>query len=278
MRWLSAAFDALCILAAAVLIVLCVNFYRSIDRNPKVPDMPRSPENYSSHEEDSQPAAEEQDSHQEIEYYNEAQVVTNAPVFQGIDPDSPGDSPDILIYHTHTSEKYANGVGSVVDVGKLLADLLEEYGYSVIHDTTINDTVFNQSYETAYKNVSAILEKYPTIYCVIDVHRDSATEDMVATYGGVNYAKLMLVVGTNVRLTNSQWQQNLSFAKALQINCAERVGNITKPIYLSVNRYNQHLLPNSVITEVGGEENTLSEALNTTYILAESIVDSLEGK
>lgn len=278
MRWFSAAFDAVCVLAVVILVFWSVDFYGTIDRNTVIQDRPATEDEYSTDEEDKQPPAEGQDSYPEIEYYNEAQVVTNAPVFQGINLEPPADGPEILIYHTHTSEKYANGIGSVVDVGNLLADLLEGYGYRVIHDTTINDAVYNESYDTAYKNVSSILEKYPTIYCVIDVHRDSATENMVATSGGVNYAKLMLVVGTNVRLTNSQWQQNLSFAKALQINCAERVEEIIKPIYLSENRYNQHLLPNSVITEVGGEKNTLSEALNATFILAESIVDSLEGK
>lgn len=278
MRWFSAAFDAMCVVAAIILVYWCVAFYGTIDRSTVIEDRPATEGESSPNDDEKEPPAGVQGTYPEIEYYNEAQVVTNAPVFQGIKTESPAEGPEILIYHTHTSEKYANGIGSVVDVGNLLADLLEGYGYKVIHDTTVNDVVYNESYDTAYKNVSSILEKNPSIYCIIDVHRDSATENMVVTSGGVNYAKLMLVVGTNVRLTNSQWQQNLSFAKALQINCAERVGDIIKPIYLSENRYNQHLLANSVITEVGGKENTLSEALNATFILAESIVDSLEGK
>ena len=212
-----------------------------------------------------------------IEYYNEASVSTDIPVFTGLVSSSSA-GPQILIYHTHTSETYFNDQGSVVDVGNLLADLLRAKGYNVIHDTTINDADYNNSYETAYVNVEEILKANPTIQCIIDVHRDSATKDMVVKDQGIEYAKLMLVVGTNVRLSNSIWENNLSFAKAIHLNCLERVDEIIKPIYLSKNRYNQHLCQNSVIVEVGGLENTIFEALNATYILAEAIDSSLQGK
>ena len=212
-----------------------------------------------------------------IEYYNEASVSTDIPVFTGL-VSSSSSGPQILIYHTHTSETYFNDQGSVVDVGNLLADLLKAKGYNVIHDTTINDADYNNSYETAYVNVEKILKANPTIQCIIDVHRDSATKDMVVKDQGIEYAKLMLVVGTNVRLSNSIWENNLSFAKAIHLNCLERVDEIIKPIYLSKNRYNQHLCQNSVIVEVGGLENTIFEALNATYILAEAIDSSLQGK
>ena len=212
-----------------------------------------------------------------IEYYNEASVSTDIPVFTGL-VSSSSSGPQILIYHTHTSETYSNDQGSVVDVGNLLADLLRAKGYNVIHDTTINDADYNNSYETAYVNVEKILKANPTIQCIIDVHRDSATKDMVVKDQGIEYAKLMLVVGTNVRLSNSIWENNLSFAKAIHLNCLERVDEIIKPIYLSKNRYNQHLCQNSVIVEVGGLENTIFEALNATYILAEAIDSSLQGK
>ncbi|MBR5137175.1 MAG: stage II sporulation protein P [Clostridia bacterium] len=212
-----------------------------------------------------------------IEYYNEASVSTDIPVFTGL-VSSSSSGPQILIYHTHTSETYFNDQGSVVDVGNLLADLLRAKGYNVIHDTTINDADYNNSYETVYVNVEKILKANPTIQCIIDVHRDSATKDMVVKDQGIEYAKLMLVVGTNVRLSNSIWENNLSFAKAIHLNCLERVDEIIKPIYLSKNRYNQHLCQNSVIVEVGGLENTIFEALNATYILAEAIDSSLQGK
>ena len=212
-----------------------------------------------------------------IEYYNEASVSTDIPVFTGL-VSSSSSGPQILIYHTHTSETYSNDQGSVVDVGNLLSDLLKAKGYNVIHDTTINDADYNNSYETAYVNVEKILKANPTIQCIIDVHRDSATKDMVVKDQGIEYAKLMLVVGTNVRLSNSIWENNLSFAKAIHLNCLERVDEIIKPIYLSKNRYNQHLCQNSVIVEVGGLENTIFEALNATYILAEAIDSSLQGK
>ena len=62
---------------------------------------------------------------------------------------------EILIYHTHTHEGFAESGAdteqedfSVVGVGEVLAQELEEgYGISVIHDKTVHDTSpYNQSY------------------------------------------------------------------------------------------------------------------------------------
>jgi stage II sporulation protein P len=55
------------------------------------------------------------------------------------------DAPQILIYHTHSQEAYVdsregNPEDTVVGVGTYLTEILEEeYGYNVIHDTTIYD-------------------------------------------------------------------------------------------------------------------------------------------
>ena len=66
-------------------------------------------------------------------------------------------SPQVLIYHTHTTESYqpvtegnfhsVNKIGTVREVGDVLAERLEELGYQVIHDETIHDhPSYSQSY------------------------------------------------------------------------------------------------------------------------------------
>ena len=55
--------------------------------------------------------------------------------------------PQILIYHTHSQEAFADSVEgdvdtTVVGVGSRLAEILEEnYGYNVIHHTAVYDMV-----------------------------------------------------------------------------------------------------------------------------------------
>ncbi len=275
MRWFVRFFDLLCIVVA---VTMCWTLYHGYDNQNEQPLQPVATTGPQEQEVDIAPeVALDKSLLEEIEYYNEASVGTESPVFQGLVRSSSG-GPEILIYHTHTSETYRGDKGSVVDVGALLADLLRAKGYRVLHDVSINDSDYNMSYETAYCNVEKILNANPSIQCIIDVHRDSATKNMVVEDQGIQYAKMMLVVGTNVRLANAGWRDNLSFAKAIHVNCMERVQEIIKPIYLSVNRYNQHMCENSVIVEVGGLENTLNEALNATYILAEAIDSTLKGK
>ena len=278
MRWFSLLFDLACIFVAGLLIAFLFSNYNSLQKNNQNEMLVEVIEEKMETSKESEIIEiEDKNESSIIEYYNEALVDTDAPVFSGMTMSSSG-GPQILIYHTHTSETYVDDIGTVVDVGALLTDLLRAKGYNVIHDTTVNDLDYNNSYEQAYENVEKILKENPSIQCIIDVHRDSATKNMVVEDNGIEYAKLMLVVGTNVRLTNALWEDNLSFAKAIHINCMENIDEIIKPIYLSKNRYNQHLCQNSVIVEVGGLENTIFQALNATYVLADAIDSSLRGK
>lgn len=91
--------------------------------------------------------------------------------------------PQILIYHTHSQEAFADSVEgdvdtTVVGVGSRLAEILEEnYGYNVIHHTAVYDMVDgeldrNQAYDLAEADISKLLETYPQIQVVIDLHRD----------------------------------------------------------------------------------------------------------
>ena len=76
-------------------------------------------------------------------------------------------SVEILIYHTHTSEAYSqsytgfyytdmetrttNQEQSVVAAGEALKQALEAAGFGVIHDTTVNDTLYNGSYDRSWR-------------------------------------------------------------------------------------------------------------------------------
>jgi stage II sporulation protein P len=55
----------------------------------------------------------------------------------------------------------------------------------------------------------------------------------------------------------------------------EKYPGITRPIYMSEYRYNQHLSNGALIIEIGGDGNLISECLESTKYLAEVINEVL---
>ena len=65
----------------------------------------------------------------------------------------------------------------MVELGNRLTALLEEKGYQVLHDTTSYDMAAgkldrNHAYNYALDGIMGILQKYPSIQVVLDLHRD----------------------------------------------------------------------------------------------------------
>ena len=88
-------------------------------------------------------------------------------------------TPQILIYHTHSQEGYADSVPgdastSVVGVGDYLTKLLtEQYGFNVIHhkgEYDVGDR--DHAYSKAGPGLEAVLAENPGVEVVIDLHRD----------------------------------------------------------------------------------------------------------
>ncbi len=95
--------------------------------------------------------------------------------------------PQILIYHTHSQEEFSNSNGNesttIIGVGDRLARILEDqFGYNVIHDKSAYDIVDgkldrNEAYDQSRVGVKKILDKYPSISLILDIHRDGVNED-----------------------------------------------------------------------------------------------------
>lgn len=191
--------------------------------------------------------------------------------------------PKILIYHTHTSESYIEGHYSdgrygVVKVGEELSkNLKKKYGFEVIHNATINDYDFNSSYVNALNTVSKIIKGNPSVRMVFDVHRDGLGTKgqklrVVKKVNGKMAAQLMFVVGTNASgLSHENWRENLKLALKLQERLNAISPGLAKPIYISKNRYNQHVRSGALIIEIGGDGNSTAECLESTKYLAQAI-------
>ena len=204
--------------------------------------------------------------------------------------------PQILIYHTHSQETYAdyatgNKKATVVELGSRLTALLEEKGYQVIHDTTSYDMAAgkldrNHAYNYALDGIMDILQKYPSIQVVLDLHRDGVKESlhMVRTVNGKATAPIMFFNGMSQTpegeieyLKNPYKTENLAFSLQMQLLAEEEYPDLTRKIFLKGLRYNLHVRPRSALIEVGAQTNTLEEALNAMEPLADLLDQVLGG-
>lgn len=201
--------------------------------------------------------------------------------------------PQILIYHSHSQEAFADSVQgdtstTIVGAGEKLAHLLQEtYGYQVLHHTGVYDVPSrDNAYSNALPAIEQILAQYPSIEVVIDLHRDAVAEGtkLVTTIDGKTYAKFMffngICRGTDGPITylnNPYLKENLAFSFQAQVAAESYFPGITRKIYLKAWRYNMHLRPKNMLIELGAQTNTVEEIMNTTEIIAFTIDKVLSG-
>lgn len=207
--------------------------------------------------------------------------------------------PQILIFHTHgASEAFIDSrkgkqEDSIVGVGTTLAQILsKEYGYQVIHDKTEYDKVHgridrNKAYNQACKGVEKILNQYPSIQVVIDLHRDGVGNKVRRTtlIDGKKTAQVMFFNGLSrnssgsiAYLRNDNLEGNLAFSLQLKMASMKRFANFAKPVYLKNYRYNMHLRQRFTLIELGNENNTVNESKNAMAPLAMILDAVLTGK
>lgn len=213
--------------------------------------------------------------------------------------DLQGESPTVLILHTHGTESYRNTENypedsayrtldeqyNVISIGEKLAACLEEAGIRVIHDRTAYDyPSYNGSYNQARSAVQKHLQENPTLCLVVDVHRD-ATADSGGNQIGYTAeteigtaARLMLVAGTDAGgLNYPNWEENLAVAVKLHAALERNCPGICRPLSIRPGRFNQDLFSNMVLVEVGAAGNTRQEALLSAQILAQGIAQLAYG-
>lgn len=202
--------------------------------------------------------------------------------------DKTAEGPQILIYHTHSQEGYADSVSSdpattIAGVGKYLAEILrEQYGYQVMHhDGTYDLPSRDDAYSVALPEIERILNENPQIQVVIDLHRDAVEEGtrLVTEIDGKPTARFMFFNGlSRTRKTgdisylyNGNLDANLAFSFQMQKAACEYYPGLTRKIYLKAYRYNMHVKPRTLLVELGAQNNTVEEAKNACEPLAHII-------
>lgn len=205
-------------------------------------------------------------------------------------------SPQILIFHTHSQEKFAdstdNDSTSILGVGDYLTELLTGKGYNVIHDRSVYDYVDgkldrSKAYTYAEQGIESILESNPSIEVVIDLHRDGVadTTHLVTEVDGRQMAKIMFFNGisySNVKgninyLYNPYRDDNLAMSLQMHLIGEAYYPGFLRRNYINAYRYCLHERAKSMLIEAGAQTNTFEEVKNAMEPLADMLDKLLTG-
>jgi len=207
-------------------------------------------------------------------------------------------NPKVLIFHTHSLEMYSdseNASDGVIAVGKRLKEILEQqYNIPTIHNTTAFDVVDgNPNREGAYERmeyeISKIIIENPSIEIIIDLHRDGVNYDtrLVTIIDSKPTAQIQFVNGLSKAynndgilesiedLPNNYIFDNLAFSFIMMQTANELYPGFARAIYLAPFRYSLHMLPKSLLIDVGAQTNTQEEANNAVPIIAEILAKTI---
>lgn len=202
--------------------------------------------------------------------------------------------PQVLIYHTHTTESFEPYVRENYDaafnyrttdetknmnmVGDAIQAELEARGIGVIHVRTIHDyPSYNGSYGRSRESIVPILEQYPSIKVVLDIHRDAISGEGVAyqpyvEIDGKEAAQIMIISGCDDgTLGMPSYIRNFRFACRLQERLEGDNPGLTRPILFDYRHYNQDLTTGSLLIEVGSHCNTLEQVQYSGQLIGRSL-------
>ena len=192
--------------------------------------------------------------------------------------------PQVLIYHTHTTESFeleeresydsafygktTEPDKNITAVGDEICRELEACGITVLHDTLVHDyPSYDAAYDSSRETVTALLEEYPSVKIALDIHRDGIeTAEGVrlaptAEEEGREAAQIMIISGCDDgTMGMPDYLNNFRFACELQSKAETMFPGLTRPILFDYRFYNQDLTDGSLLIEVGSHGNTLEQA------------------
>ena len=208
------------------------------------------------------------------------------------------DGPLVLLYHTHTTESFepyvrehydssfnyrtTDETKNVIMVGNAIQAELEAQGIGVIHMTEIHDyPSYNGSYARSRETIVPILEKYPSIKVVLDIHRDAISGECFAyqpftEVDGREAAQIMIISGCDDgTLGMPNYMENFHFACTLQQKLESDTPGLTRPVLFDYRHYNQDLTNGSLLIEVGSHGNTLEQVQYAGQLFGRSLGELL---
>lgn len=205
---------------------------------------------------------------------------------------TPINNPLVYLYNTHQSEEYSstnlesyNINPTVMMTSYILREKLNKNDIPTIveeNDVTEFLRTNNWNYASSYKVTRLLMEdaysKNQSLQYFIDLHRDSVKKNISSvTIENKNYAKILFIVG----LENKNYAKNLEITKSLNDKFNEKYPGLSRGIYkkqgVGVNGvYNQDFHPNTILIEVGGQENTIDEVFNTCEAISNVLTEYIK--
>lgn len=210
------------------------------------------------------------------------------------------DEPQVLIYHTHTTESFepytrdyydsdftcktTDITKNMVAVGNEIVAELEAAGIRTLHDTTVHDyPSYNGSYQSSRETVSEILAMYPSIKVVLDIHRDGIERSdgtriaPIVEVDGERAAQIMIISCCDdgdgeIPL----YMENFKLASLFQSQLEADYEGITRPVLFDYRFYNQDLSTGSLLIEIGSHGNSIDEATYSGKLVGKSIANALK--
>lgn len=204
--------------------------------------------------------------------------------------------PLVFIYHTHNQESFMPEINvkepqeayhntqNITLIGDKLRQELKERDINNIHDnrdimgiTEKRDLSFAQSYQVSRESLQEAIENNKNIKMVFDIHRDSQKRSATTLkIGEKEYARVSFVISNS----NENFERNKKFAELLHKKIEEKYPGLSRGINLQSNEsketYNQDIIDESVLLNIGGVENTLEEEYRTVDVLAEVIKEVIK--
>ena len=206
----------------------------------------------------------------------------------------------VLIIHTHTGEGYnqngalyleeddaefarsADGSDGVVAVGECFARILNEAGIGTIHCKTVFDGESNrEAYVRAADAIAAFQKAYPSLICVIDLHRAASTNQeghivrSLAVQNGESIAQTQLICGMSAEGTS---KTNLALAMQLHQHMNQAFSGSCAGVICKEQTLNQDLAPFCLTMEIGSSGNTPEEALSGAEVAARAVCELFEKR
>lgn len=195
-------------------------------------------------------------------------------------------NPSVYIYNSHQAEEYQgkafagyNIKPGVMMASYILKEKLQKQNVEslVLEDNLIdymnlNNMAHSASYKASRYFISDVIKKN-NFKLIIDLHRDSVSKEKVTTIiNNKSCAKIVFVNG----LDYDNSDENLKVSNKLNEMIKEKYPNLTRGILIKGGKgvngiYNQDLNSNMVLIEIGSNESTIDEVLNTIDLLAHII-------
>lgn len=209
--------------------------------------------------------------------------------------------PEVLIVHTHTTESYEPCVREGFDtsfnyrttdpncnmimVGDAITAQLKQAGIGVVHSTEIHDyPSYTGSYERSRVTIQKVLDEFPSIKIVLDIHRDAIGTDEViqqpvVEIDGRESAQVMIISGCDDgTMEMPDYLENFRFACAFQQQMEQSYPGLTRPVLFDYRHYNQDMTTGSLLIEVGTHGNTLDQAEYAGELIGASLAQLLTQK